>query len=65
MIAAPLVQQFDCCIKKDKDQYPEFKEEKYWDNFRQGFEMTADTHGTHNTLNGTYFPAAGDKTNLS
>ena len=57
-------QQFDCGIKKDKDHYPEFKEEKYWDNFRRGVETTADTHGTYNVLNGTYVPLPGDETDL-
>jgi hypothetical protein len=53
-------QQFDRGIKKDKDHYPEFKDEKYWDNFRHGVETTADIHGTSNVLNGAFTPDPAD-----
>ena len=67
LLAAPLptggptpAQQFDRGIKKDKDHYLEFNDEKYWDNFRRGVETTADIHGTSNILNGAYVPPPGD-----
>ena len=53
-------EQFNRGIKKDKDHYPEFKDEKGWDNFRRSVETTARTHGTHNILNGTFVPTPGD-----
>ena len=49
-------QQFDRGIKRDKDHYPEFKDEKYWDNFRRGMETTADIHGTSLVLHDTFVP---------
>jgi hypothetical protein len=45
---------FDRGIKKDKDHYPEFKDEKSWDAFRQSVETTADIHGTSNVLDINY-----------
>jgi hypothetical protein len=51
---------FDRGIKKDKDHYPEFKEEKNWDSFRCSVEVTADTHGTSDVIDTTYVPPAGD-----
>ena len=53
-------QQFDRCIKKDKDHYSEFKDEKYWNNFRRGVETTADIHGTSNVLDGAFIPNPTD-----
>jgi hypothetical protein len=52
---------FDHGIKKDKDHYPEFKEEKNWDSFHcSGVEVTADTHGTSDVIDTTYVPPVGD-----
>ena len=42
-------EQFNRGIKKDKDHYPEFKDEKGWDNFRRSVETTARTHGTRHS----------------
>jgi hypothetical protein len=47
---------FDRGIKKDKEHYPEFKEEKNWDSFRRSVETTASTHGTLDVLNAAFFP---------
>lgn len=46
--------------KKDKDHYPDFKDEKSWDNFRQNMEATADTHGTSEVLDSTFVPNPTD-----
>jgi hypothetical protein len=51
---------FDRGIKKDKDHYPEFKEEKNRDAFHCSVEVTADTHGTSDVLDTTYVPPIGD-----
>jgi hypothetical protein len=51
---------FDRGIKKDKEHYPEFKDEKNWDNFRRTVEATADTHGTLDILDGTFVPTPGN-----
>ena len=53
-------QQFDRGIKKDKDHYSEFKDEKYWDNFPCGVETKADIHGTSNVLDGAFIPNPTD-----
>jgi Reverse transcriptase (RNA-dependent DNA polymerase) len=53
-------QLFERGIKKDKDHYNEFKDEKHWDNFRRSVETTADTHGTSDILNGTFVPDPTD-----
>jgi hypothetical protein len=45
-------EQFKRGIKKDKDHYPEFKDEKYWDSFRRSVETVAYTHGVQDVLNG-------------
>jgi hypothetical protein len=51
---------FERGIKRDKEHYPEFKDEKFWDNFRRGVEVTADTHGTLDVLDATFVPDATD-----
>jgi hypothetical protein len=52
---------FDRGIKKDKDHYPEFKEEeKNWDAFCRSVEVTADTHGTSDVIDTTYVLPIGD-----
>ena len=43
-------EQFCRAIKKDKDHYPEFNDEKQFDNFRRAMESVARTHGTMNVL---------------
>ena len=62
--ALTLAQQFNCCIKKDKEHSTKFNKEQYWDNFRQRMETTAGNHGTTNILDGTYIPTPRDETNL-
>jgi hypothetical protein len=49
-------EMFDRGIKKDKEHYPEFKEEKNWDSFRSSVEVTVDTHGTSDIIDTTYAP---------
>jgi hypothetical protein len=51
---------FNRGIKKTKDDYPEFKDEKYWDNFRRTVEITADTHETQDVLNAAFVPDPTD-----
>jgi hypothetical protein len=43
-------ENFECGIKKDKDQYPEFNNEKNWYNFCRDVEATAVTHNTIEVL---------------
>ena len=43
-------EQFCRAIKKDKDHYPEFNDEKQFDNFRRATEAVARTHGTMDVL---------------
>jgi hypothetical protein len=58
---ATRAEMFDRGNKKDKDHYPEFKEEKNWDSFCRSVEVTADTHhGTSDIIDTTYVPPAGD-----
>jgi hypothetical protein len=51
---------FECRIKKDKDQYPEFTNEKNWYNFRRDVEATAATHNTIEVLDFVYTPNFAD-----
>jgi hypothetical protein len=50
---------FDRGIKKDKDHYPEFKDDKNWDACRRSVETTADIHGTSNVLDINYIMPVG------
>jgi hypothetical protein len=50
---------FDRGIKKDKDHYPKFKDDKNWDAFRRSVETTADIHGTSNVLDINYVMPVG------
>jgi hypothetical protein len=52
--------QFQCRIKKDKDHYPKFKDEKYWDSFCQSVETIAVTHGVQDVLQANFVPPVGD-----
>jgi hypothetical protein len=54
------VEQFQHGIKKDKDHYPEFKDEKYWDSFHRSVETVAFTHGVQDVLQGNFVPPVGD-----
>jgi hypothetical protein len=54
------VEQFQRGIKKDKDHYPEFKDEKFWDSFRRSVETVAFTHGLQDVLQGEFVPPAED-----
>ena len=47
-------EQFCRAIKKDKDHYSEFNDEKQFDNFRRVTESVARTHGTMNVLTPTF-----------
>jgi hypothetical protein len=50
------VESFERRIKKDKDQYPEFTDEKNWYNFCRDVEATAATHNTIEVLDFAYTP---------
>jgi hypothetical protein len=47
-------ENFERGIKKDKDQYPKFNDEKNWYNFRRDVEATATTHNTIEVLDFAY-----------
>jgi hypothetical protein len=60
-VARPTAAQlFDRGIKKDKDHYMEFKDEKIFDKFRRNVESTAHTHGTHDVLDPAFVPDPND-----
>ena len=47
---------FKQTIKKDKTQYPFFKDEKYWDQWNQSFSITAKSHDLAEILDPDYVP---------
>ncbi|MGL5934844.1 MAG: hypothetical protein ACRCZI_04400, partial [Cetobacterium sp.] len=51
---------FNRGIKKDKDHYAEFKDEKAFDKFRRNVEATAHTHGVQDVLGPTFQPDPND-----
>ncbi|MGL5936342.1 MAG: hypothetical protein ACRCZI_12055 [Cetobacterium sp.] len=51
---------FNRGIKKDKDHYAEFKDEKAFDKFRRNVEATAHTHGVQDVLDPTFQPDPKD-----
>jgi hypothetical protein len=53
-------ESFERGIKKDKEQYPEFTDEKNWYNFRRDVEATAATHNTIEVLDFTFTPNLAD-----
>jgi hypothetical protein len=53
-------ENFEHGIKKHKEQYPEFNDEKNWYNFRRGVEATAATHNTIEVLDSAYTPNTTD-----
>jgi hypothetical protein len=57
-------ESFECGIKKDKDQYPEFTNEKNWYNFCHDVEATAATHNTIEVLDFAYTPNHADADNV-
>ena len=44
-------------IRREKTQYKEFRDEKYWDNWQRSFIVTARSHGLEHILNHSYVPA--------
>jgi hypothetical protein len=57
--ATPAAELFNRGIKKDKDHYPKFKDDKNWDAFCQSVETTADIHGTSHVLDINYVIPVG------
>jgi hypothetical protein len=53
-------ESFECGIKKDKEQYPEFTDEKNWYNFRCDVEATAAAHNTIEVLDFAFTPNLAD-----
>jgi hypothetical protein len=51
---------FNCGIKKSKDDYIEYKDEKNFDAFRCNVEASASMHGTSCVLDGNFTPDPAD-----
>ena len=58
-------EQFCRAIKKDKDHYSEFSDEKQFDNFRRVTESVARTHGTMDVLNPNFQVRGPDQSSAS
>ena len=48
---------FKQTVKKDKTQYPLFKDERFWDSWNRSFIITATSHDLENVLNKKYKPS--------
>jgi hypothetical protein len=58
-------ESFERGIKKDKEQYPEFTDEKNWYNFRCEVEATAATHNTIEVLDFAFTPNLADPDDIA
>jgi hypothetical protein len=58
-------ESFERGIKKDKDQCPEFTDEKNWYNFCRDVEATPATHNTIEVLDFAYTPNYADADNVA
>ena len=59
-----IAKDFKKSVKKDKSQYPVFKDEKYWDNWNRSFIITAKSHDLSNILSHTYVPSTDEEKGL-
>lgn len=52
--------EFQKSIKRDKTQYKDFKDQKYWDSWHRSFLVTAKSHGLEDVLNSGYLPSTSE-----
>ena len=57
-------QSFKQSIKKDKTQYPMFKDERFWDQWNQSFTITAKSHDLGDILDPNYRPITESEISL-
>ena len=56
--------EFQKSIKRDKSQYKDFKDQKYWDSWHRSFLVTAKSHGLEDVLNCGYSPSSPEDKDL-